>query len=244
MKSWKDMSSPWGKQLRFDDGEFESMMDEMRSRAGNDCFSPGKGVDVDLVMLRAFGAEADYVDLPTGIMGRTIFAPDGRVSIEVSRSLVEQSEVDRVARRRLRTTLAHECGHVACHSCLFVQDTETFSLFSESPVGATKTAKAPIMCRPEGVGNVGYKGEWWEYQANRCMAALLLPKKIVSESVRKRFKDGGFKSGEDCVARGHGEGLVREISDEYDVSQIATLYRLQDLGFVPTGVQKQFRLTD
>lgn len=244
MRSWPDIHSPWGKQLRFEDREFESMMAEMRYRVDGECFAPGKGVDVELVMLRAIGTEADYVDLPSGIMGRTIFAPDGRVTIEVSRRLLEQAEVDRVARRRLRTTLAHECGHVACHSCLFIQDTETFSLFKNGQWRAEETKRVPIMCRPEGVGNVGYKGEWWEYQANRCMAALLLPKRMVSESVRKRLKDGGFKSGEDCLARGHGEELVREISDEYDVSQLASLYRLQDLGFIPTGVQKQMRLID
>ena len=243
MRSWPDVYSPWGKQLRFDDHEFESMMDELRHRAGEDCFSPGRGVDVDLVLLKAVGTEADYVDLPNNVMGRTTFSPAGHVTIEVSRSLAEHAAVDTVARRRLRTTLAHECGHVACHTCLFVRDTETFSLFSEASAPAV-TAKAPIMCRAEGVGNVGYKGEWWEFQANRCMASLLLPRRKVSDSVRKRLADGGFKSGEECIASGNGEALVRSVADEYDVSQTAVLYRLQDLGFIPKGAQRQIRLSE
>lgn len=244
MRSWYDASSPWGKQLRFNETEFESMMDEMRFRAGSDLFSVGKGIDVDLVLLKSISAEADYVDLPVGILGRTIFAPNGQVRIEVSRDLSDQAESDRVARRRLRATLAHECGHVACHTCLFIQDTETYSLFQSGEVATAGTPRPPIMCRPEGVGRVGYKGEWWEYQANRCMAALLLPKRMISQSVRLRFEGGGFKSGTDCVARGYGEILVREISTEYDVSQTAVLFRLQSLGFIPIGVQQEMQLTD
>jgi hypothetical protein len=220
------------------------MMDEMRDRAGSDLFSVGKGIDVDLVLLKSIGTEADYVDLPAGILGRTIFAPDGQVRIEVSRALSDQAESDQIARRRLRTTLAHECGHVACHTCLFIRDTETIPLFETGEATARGVSRPPIMCRPEGVGHLGYQGEWWEYQANRCMAALLLPKRMVAESARMRLRDGGFKSGAECVALGHGEVLIREISNEYDVSQAAVLFRLQALGFVPTGVQMEMRLVD
>ncbi len=244
MKSWPDIYSPWGRQLRFEDREFESMMDEMRDRAGEESFTPGKGVDVDLVLLRAIDAEADYVDLPPGIMGRTVFASDGRVTIEISRELSDTAEVDRVARRRLRSTLAHECGHVACHRSLFIRDTETFSLFSDTELSVSPTQRPPIMCRPEGVGNVGYRGEWWEHQANRCMAALLLPKRMLVASVRKRLTDGGFKSAEECVLRGDGENLIREIANEYDVSHTAVLYRLQSLGFIPSGMQAQMQLSE
>lgn len=243
MKSWPDPKSPWGKQLRFDDSEFEAMMDEMRDRAGPECFTPGKGVDVDLVLLSAIESEADYVDLPAGIMGRTLFAPDGSVKIEVSRQLSDDAERGKTARRRLRTTLAHEAGHVACHRGLFIRDTETLSLFSAAQIGSA-TAKPPIMCRGENMGQRGYSGEWWEFQANRCMAALLLPKRLFSTSTTKILADGGFASGEDCVKRGHGESLVRELSDEYDVSQTATLFRLQALGFLPSGAQKGFRFSD
>lgn len=244
MRTWKDPRSPWGKQLRFDNHEFESMMDEMRGRTGDESFVPGKGVDVELVLLRAIGAEADYVDLPPNVLGRTIFSENGAVRIEVSRSLSDEAEVDSLARRRLRTTLAHECGHVVCHQSLFIQDTESLSLFSASQVVAHPVVRQPIMCRSEGISGAGYRGEWWEFQANRCMAALLLPRRMVGDSVRRRLADGGFKTGEDCIRVGHGQLLIEQIADEYDVSQTATLYRLQALGFIPTGAQTQMRLID
>lgn len=242
MKSWVDMRSPWGKQLRFDDVEFEAMMEEMRARTGSDCFTSGRGIDVDRILLKGLGVEADYTDLPPNVLGRTKFDPDGRVSIEISRELAERAEIDNVARRRLRTTLAHECGHAACHACLFVRDTETYSLFAEQPT-LSQPNRPPIMCRSEGVAS-GYRGEWWEYQANRCMAALLMPKRLVSNSVKERLTVSGFASASDCVAEGHGESFIRGISDEYDVSQVATLYRLQDLGFIPKGVQREMNLLE
>ena len=244
MKSWKDPRSPWGKQLRFDEHEFESMMDEMRGRTGGDAFTIGRGIDVELVLLRAVGAEADYVDLPANVLGCTLFSEDGAVRIEVSRSLSDEAEVDRLARRRLRTTLAHECGHVVCHQSLFMQDTEALSLFSAQQIGSSASQRPPIMCRSEGMSVTGYSGEWWEFQANRCMAALLLPRKMVGDSVRRRLADGGFKTGEDCIHGGVGQLLIEQIADEYDVSQTATLYRLQALGFIPTGAQTQMQLVD
>ena len=244
MKSWNDPHSPWGKQLRFEEQEFDLMMDELRERAGeDDCFTPGKGVDVDRVLLRTEHTEADYVDLPTGVLGRTIFSEDGSVKVEVSRTLSDQAERDLVARRRLRTTVAHECGHIACHRCLFIRDTETYSLFAEAQVPASMSRK-PIMCRPEGVGDLRYTGQWWEYQANRCMAALLLPRRLVSATARRLLADAGFKSGDDCLRRGEGENLVRAVANEFDVNQTATLYRLQALGFFPRVPQTDFRLTD
>lgn len=244
MKSWKDASSPWGKQLRFEDSEFDAMMDEMRGRAGDESFVTGKGVDVDLILLRAIGVEADYVDLPAGILGRTVFAADRAVRIEVSRALSDAAESDRVARRRLRTTLAHECGHVACHHALFIRDTESLSLFPASAMATTAPARQPIMCRAEGISGSGYRGEWWEFQANRCMASLLLPRRMVGDSVRRRLAAGGFKTGEECVHHGAGEQLIVELADEYDVSQTATLYRLQSLGFIPAGTQAELRFAD
>jgi len=100
------------------------------------------------------------------------------------------------------------------------------------------------MCRADTVGNAGYNGEWWEFQANKCMAALLLPKHMFAESTKKRLSDGGFLSGEDCLKQGHAELLVRELADEYDVSQTATLYRLQAMGFIPSGAQARMQFAD
>ena len=243
MRSWSDPASPWRKQLRFETHEFESMMDELRDRAGGHCFVSGKGVDVDLVLLRGVGTEADYVDLPDGILGRTVFEEDGGVKIEISRSLSDRAETDPIARRRLRTTAAHECGHVTCHRSLYVRDTETLSLFSPE-AGSVRIAPKPIMCRNETVVHRGYSGQWWEYQANQCMSALLMPRKLFTASVRQLLATQALESFEAGIRRGLGEALVRQIASDYDVSLEAALYRLEELGFVPRVGQATLRFRD
>lgn len=241
MRSWTDTRSPWGRQLRFEDAEFEAMMDELRHKSGQESSSPRRGIDVDRVLLKGLGIEADYVDLPAGLMGRTRFFEDGRVVIEVSRSLADEAAVDGVQRRRLRSTLGHECGHVACHACLFARDTETLSLFSDAE--SAQNNNPPFLCRAESVGRLEYKGEWWEYQANRCMVSLLLPRELVSNVARRQLANLGFESGDDCVERGGGQELVRSIADDFDVSHTAVLYRLQELGFIPMEAQGQLQLS-
>lgn len=245
MKSWTDPYSPWGKQFRFDDREFEVMMDELRIRTGEQkCFAPGKGVNVDLVLLRTEGIEPDYVDLPNGILGRTIFSDNGNVRVEISRGLSDEAEGSAAARRRLRTTVAHECGHIACHRALFLRDTETYSLFDDTSTRHTEMNRKHIMCRPEGVGDVHYAGEWWEYQANQCMAALLLPRRLFADCLHLRLSAGGFKSATQCFCNEQGERLVREIADEFDVNPTVVVYRMQKLGFVTQHQQASLRLVN
>jgi len=240
VKAWKDPSSPWGVKSYFADDEFEVMMDELRGRVGSECFTDGQGVDVDLVLLRCFKVEADYVSLPPNTLGRTRFAPDGKVEVQVSRDLAELAETDRTARRRLRTTIAHECGHISCHRQFFLRDCETLSLFE----GEGTTAEAAILCRNETVGKHGYKGEWWEFQANKCMAALLLPKQLVVPRVAAALRTCGQESFESAIREDRAESLLRELSNEFDVSLEATFYRLQDFGYIPAETQVPMDFSD
>jgi hypothetical protein len=243
MRSWRDPASPWGKQIRFEDREFEAMMDELRFNAGGECFRKGHGVDVDRVMMRALGTEPDFVDLPDGLLGRTLFREGGSVRIEISRDLCERAETDAVARRRLRSTMAHEVGHVACHRCLYIQDTESYSLFDEATLGP-RVRRDPIMCRAEILNHRGYTGEWWEYQANRCMAALLLPKRLFSETVHQALEARGAMSFERAMRAGDAEIVVRELADDFDVSLSMTVLRLEELGFIPRAGQGALRFAE
>ena len=238
MKSWPDARSPWGKQLRFDDDEFEAMMDSARRRSG-DCFEAGRGIDVDAVLLRSEGVEADYLELPEGILGRTKFVRDGSVQVEISRSLGDASGVDHVARRRLRSTLAHEVGHIACHRVLFVQDTESFSLFSDTELHALSRNVDPILCRGECVGSAGYSGEWWEYQANQCMSALLLPRALVVESVRPFVRIEGMMEIA-VLPEGRREQAVRHVAEIFEVNPVVARIRIAEL--YPEGSERQMAL--
>ena len=233
MRSSRDHRSPWGTRLYFEDHEFETMMNDLLREAGPDVFVEGSGVDVDRVLLAAFGLEADYVNLPDGVLGRTLFLTDGSARIEVSRELADAAESDTLARRRLRTTLAHECGHVACHRALYVADTETMALF---PPGMIEEEKKPgILCRENTVG-ARYAGEWWEYQANQCMACLLLPRHLLVSHFQAVLNGIGVGSYEEGARQGRDEDIVRTLAAAFDVSWQALLFRLEDLGLIPSRV--------
>jgi hypothetical protein len=220
--------------IYFDDREFEAMMTEVSLRADLPVFTPGTGIDVDRVLLKGFGLEADYVSLPSGILGRTLFTKKGVAKIEIARELAEEAETDQLARRRLRTTLAHEAGHVACHQQLFIGDTETLSLFGNAPA----KEKPSILCREESGGV--YKGEWWEFQANKCMAALLLPKFHFIPQLEETLKAAGVVSFKKALGAGQDEAVIRSLANTFDVSWQAVLLRLQELGFAPSaGTAKQ-----
>jgi len=241
MRTWKDPKSPWGMKSYFADAEFEVMMDNLRAHVGSECFAEGQGIDVDLVLLRCFAVEADYVDLPPNTLGRTFFAPDGRVQVQVSRYLAELAEGDETARRRLRTTMAHECGHISCHRQFFIRDCETLSLFTDDRIAKSEPA---ILCRNETVGKHAYKGEWWEFQANQCMAALLLPKELVVPRVVAALARCGQESFEGAIREDRAEGILRELANQFDVSVEATFYRLQDFGYIPAKTQAPLEFSD
>lgn len=239
MKTWRDEASPWGQRVHFEAHEFESMMDELLHRAGEDVFVEGTGVNADQVLLRALALEADYVDLPDGVMGRTLFRGDGRAEIQVSRALADAAEDNQTARRRLRTTLGHETGHVACHQHLFVADTETIDLFALRDRDASRHA---VLCREGAVGRMRYHGHWWEYQANQCMAALLLPRWLLGPRVDAVLRAHDLPSFAEAIRTGVAGELIQELCDQFDVSQEAMFYRLQAFGHVPNVAQPELAL--
>ena len=206
-------------------------------QAGTDVFHEGSGIDIDLVLLKAFGLEADYVDLPADVLGRTIFDRLGNARVELNRDLDRAAASDNLAHRRLRTTLAHEVGHVACHSPLFREDIETMSLFPED---GTREQEG-ILCREASVGvhhvERRYSGEWWEYQANQCMAAILLPRELFREKASSALESAGAVSFEEALRRGRGERVVQSLADCFNVSLEAVFYRMQELGYAGRELQ-------
>ena len=104
--------------------------------------------------------------------------------------------------------------------------------------------EAAILCRNETIGKHGYKGEWWEFQANQCMAALLLPKQLVVRCVSVALATFGKKSFEEAIREDRADAILLELSNQFDVSLEAAFYRLQDFGYIPAEAQAPLEFSD
>lgn len=225
MRRRRDPTSPWGVRLWIPDNEFEEQMTLVRSKAGSDVFAPGRGVDVERILEQVLGVRPDYCDLAEGTLGRTQFRSDGQADVHISRELSDRAELSQITRRRLRSTIAHECGHIVFHRILHPKRAGTSSTGND--------LKPEVMCRRKVIENTGYQGEWWEYQANRGMVTLLLPHDLFLPAVREVLRRRDFESMLDAAAKESLSRVVGDLMDIFDTSFTMTVYRLQDLGFLP-----------
>src|ERR1700757_3361393 len=115
-------------------------------------------IRIERFVEKQFRTALRYEDLGPDNLGCTIFNSSGAVkAILVSRSLEEQNTTP--ARRRVRSTVAHEAGHGLLLGSLFID--------TNSPDLAENQRR--ILSRSEdilGETERTYRGRWWEFQAN------------------------------------------------------------------------------
>lgn len=153
--------------------------------------SPGP-VAIEKYPERRWRISEDYEDLPPGCLGCAWFSESGLVGLSISRELGE--DTSRTGIVRTRSTLAHEIGHGELHAAAYAEklrfDASQMSLFGEIQEG-----RRGFMCREDQISRPR-NDEWWEIQANKFMAATLLPKhllrQVVENRMAKRRPDASF----------------------------------------------------
>lgn len=192
-------------------------------------------IRIERFIEKKFGVSEQYEELEEGILGFTKFGKKGVEEIYVARSL--DDEGTNVSRRRIRTTLAHEVGHGLLHSQLFALGVGRPTLFNNEQPDEPK-----ILCR-EVIGTSSrsskYDGRWWEYQANKAMAALLLPRPLVQEAMKDFLETRGLLGGE-VLTDTKREKAIFKISEIFDVNPIVARFRIADL--YPLTSSKQLSL--
>ena len=143
-------------------------------------------IRIDRFIEKRFGIWPSFQELPHGILGYSRFTEEGCKEIVVSKTLSES--VGFVAERRVSSTLAHEAGHALLHSDLFVDPLSTTKM--KMITNEVPSNQQDILCRSDVVGDIkrssshsGYQGDWWEYQANLMIGALLLPRPLLRKSL-------------------------------------------------------------
>lgn len=182
-------------------------------------------IRIDRFLEKKFGISPEYEDLPPGVLGFTGFGNDGAESVVISRSLDEDPGDQ--SRRRVRSTLAHEAGHILLHEKLFApQEATQLSLLAPEPV------RPKVLCRDESelseFSKPTYSGKWWEYQANMVIGALLMPRILVSKALEPFLLYAGSIKVERLDDR-YRQPASRALSEQFDVNPVVARIRVDEL---------------
>jgi hypothetical protein len=212
------------KRLYFTSDQVEKLCEEALLSVNLIPGTPGT-VRIDRFLEKKFGISAEYEELPPGVLGFTSFGADGAESVVVSRSMDEDPS-DR-CRRRVRSTLAHEAGHILLHTSLFeCGDVTQLSLL------APLLEKPKVLCRDEfelsATTKPAYNGRWWEYQANMVIGALLIPRILMSEAIEPYLQYSG--SMQVCrLDNPSRPKAIQVVSDTFDVNPVVAKIRVDEL---------------
>ena len=160
-----------------------------------------------------------YAELAEGVEGVTEFLPDARPNVRIMRALSEQPWRE----NRLRTTLAHELGHVKFHAVLLrFHGATQLSLFGGA---ATPTS---WQCQRDAVLGAS-STDWVEWQAGYASGALLMPitpvRRVVGLALERQDCFGPV-----AVASPVGQELIAAVQRAFQVSGDAARVRLEQLG--------------
>ncbi len=147
------------------------------------------------------GYDPETTDLGPNVLGATKFNPDGSRLIQISANLYRRRNSS-IIKGRFRFTCAHEVFHAMFHGQLFSKGGHLI---------CPEHYVREDMVEPEQKSN-----DFTEWQANRGAAALLMPRSIFQENVKRiRATSHAF------------ELLVRGLASRFDVSRQSVQIRLQ-----------------
>lgn len=169
-----------------------------------------------------FDSYADLSQYGDEVEGVTEFQKTGKPAVKIAAGLASDNRRE----NRLRTTLAHEYGHVHFHAYLWQAEPPTPDLLRQNP-NANKQ-----ICKRDGILNAA-QSDWMEWQAGYVSGAILMPisrlRQIVSTYMESHCLFGVVGS------RGtHGQALIERVQKEFQVSSDAARVRLLKLNILGT----------
>lgn len=223
MKTFRRSAGPVREQPYFSDSEVERICSDELRACGLYPSSP-QPIRIDRFIEKRFKVTYEPEDLSENVLGYTRFGPKGVQAVYVSRVLLDDPTTP--AKRRVTTTLAHEAGHGLLHAHLFVLEADkNLALFGQDP----DVTQTKILCRdPDARPRSGYDGRWWELQANMAMAALVLPRDLVLESLKPCLEARG-SLGTLALPDSRRAEAIHLVSETFDVNPIVAKLRLARL---------------
>jgi hypothetical protein len=235
MNTSRRESGPFRHKLYFQVNEIDEICVEALNKSG--CFPKEPGpVDVERFVEKHFRCESGYEALPDDVMGFTAFDKTGKViGVRVQSSLEDGTQT---GERRVRSTWAHEAGHGLLHATLFMEipGEETFFTSSDSNVFNNR-----ILCRNADIKAVTsrYDGRWWEWQANRCIGGLLLPKTLVLEALDP-FLNQSVVTGNPSLNNSNRQRAELHIATSFNVNSTVARIRISEMFPQKNAAQLEF----
>jgi hypothetical protein len=222
MKDSPAKSGPFLKRRWFEEHEFDDIARAALKKHGLVPKVP-EPVDIELFVDMEFGFGYEFHDLGEDCLGLMYFGEKGPKSLLVHSKLdaPENPQVNRLC----RSTLAHECGHGLLHADLFVELWE-----HKKRTNGFEDSRRLITWRERNENVEGSltrnSPDWWEYQADRMISALLLP----VYPLRAALREWGHEP-ESMTATGTWADptLHRLVRDTFQVSLAVARIRLERL---------------
>lgn len=239
MKPYK-CSKTGEQRLWFKPGEIDDWMEiELRTAglyptADNpivDIESFVSGLDVDL---------DQYAPLPETVLGETRFEPGKRTKVRINRTLtqlaIDEEGAERWLRSKWRMTMAHEGTHALLHKGLFPSDTRQQSLFALEDESSPDRDKS-YRCLERNLTHGG--SDWREIQANKGMAALLMPKALFLSLCQLERERLFGESKPIFKESAEASRLAKTLGKLFDVSVQSVQIRLEELSVFAIPGQAQ-----
>lgn len=173
--------------------------------------------------------------LEDDVLGVTEFVSNGvpviRINRDLTGSALDEDDTPLGVLGRWRATVAHEASHVLLHKVLFDEGParQQIMAFADEaepePPRVFRSLKRDVSFAGPG------GGDWREVQANKCMAALLMPRPVFLEVCRRELEQRGIVSLPNARAD-HAEirALAGRLAQLFEVSKQAATIRLETLG--------------
>lgn len=166
---------------------------------------------------------ADLSEYGSNVEGLTQFQPGRKPIVKIEQHLAADERYS----NRLRTTLAHEYGHVKLHAYLWDME-------PPGPDLLRRDAKASMqVCYRDKMLDAA-QTDWMEWQAGYVCGALLMPASRVRRLVGPYLESYGL-FGVVGEHDSHGAALIESVMAGFTVSAEAARIRLLKLGILGTA---------
>ena len=224
MRNLRASKGPFRERPFFEDEEIETICSDALRLVNLYPTNP-EAIRIDRFIEKHFRVTPKYELLEDGILGLTIFGPDGVKDVIVASQIDEENSV--TSDRVVRSTMAHEAGHGLFHTHLFALGGPAKPLFGDH----SDPSKPKVLCRDSktaGVTNTGYNGDWWEFQANKAIGALLMPRNLVEMALADLMISSGLLGLKQFDYARQGEAISL-LSETFNVNAPVARIRLQQL---------------